>query len=212
MKILISEIQFKKIILEQRINDVDDFYSLLNNTVYDIFLSIKNKQKIEFTLINPQQYKRALEEYMKFGQFVRFPESVILDWKDLVLYNIALLTSLTEIHGHSSHFPYDDFHDVFDNLKIPKKYYYDFNYIYGILEKKYHIDEYVPFFSNGHAVLSDYGIEPLHKLASILIKETNPNDIIITINKIMDVAHQRSDLSELFLQGGQASHFMISNT
>ena len=45
-----------------------------------------------------------------------------------------------------------------------------------------------------------------------LIEQTDVNHILVTINMIMDVAHQRSDLSELFLEGGQASHESISNT
>jgi len=211
MKIKILENQLKNIILENIDHD-DDFHSLMFSVTYNIFMSIKNKKKIFFDLIKPLEYKRALEEYMKYGMFVRFPENKILDWKELVLTNIAMLDALTSIHGHSQYFPFDEFYDVFDNLKIPKKHKYDWTYVYNILDKKYKIDDYVPFFSNGHTVLSDYGIEPLFKLAYVLIRQTKPEDIIITINKIMNVAHQRSDLSELFIEGGEKSHHMISNT
>ena len=211
MKIILTETQLKNIVNEH-IDDVHDFNYLMINVTYEIFSAIKNKEKIEFDLIKPLEYKRALEEYMKYGQFIRFPEDKIYDWKDLVLTNIAMLDSLTSINGHSSHFPFDEFYDVFDNLKIPKKYYYDWGYVYDILEKKYHIDDYIPFFSNGQPVLSDYGLEPLLKLAEQLIRQRKPEEIIITINKIMNVVHQRSDLSELFIEGGQDSHYMISNT
>lgn len=211
MKIILTESQLKNIINE-KIDHVDDFYSLMTNVTYEIFESIRSGRKIEFDLIRPLEYKRALEEFMKYGQFIRFPEDKIFDWKDLVLTNIAMLDSLTSIHGHSQHFPFDEFHDVFNNLKIPKKYYYDWSYVYEILDRKYHIDDYVPFFSNGQPVLSDYGLEPLLKLAEQLIRQRKPEEIIITINKIMNVVHQRSDLSELFIQGGQESHYMISNT
>lgn len=211
MKIILNKTQIKYIIKEH-IDDVHDFYSLMIDVTYDIFESIKNKEKIHFQLIKPLEYKRALEEYMKYGQFIRFPENKIYDWKDLVLRNVAMLNSLTEIHGHSSNFPYDEFYDVFDNLKIPKKHQYDWSYIYDILDRKYKIDDYVPFFSNGQPVLSDYGLEPLLKLSDQLIRQSKPEDIIITINKMMNVVHQRSDLSELFIEGGQESHYMISNT
>ena len=120
MKILLNEKQITHI-MNEHIDDVYDFFSLMTNVTYDIFSAIKNKEKIEFDLIRPLEYKRALEEYMKYGQFIRFPEDKIYDWKDLVLTNIAMLDSLTSIHGHSQHFPFDEFHDVFDNLKIPKK-------------------------------------------------------------------------------------------
>ena len=211
MKIILTEDQIKKLINE-RILDVHDFNELLINTEYYIFESIKYKQKIIFELIKPLEYKRALEEYMKYGQFIRFPENKIFYWKDLVLNNIALLNSLTEINGHTSHFPFDTFYDVFNKIKVPKKYQYDWSYVYKILDTKFNIDDYIPFFSNGQPVLSDYGLEPLLRLAEKLITQTKPEDIIITINKIMNVAHQRSDLSELFIEGGEESHYMISNT
>lgn len=211
MKIVLSESQLNYIINEQ-INDVDDFFSLMTNVTYEIFQSIKSKSKIVFDLIRPLEYKRALEEFMKYGQFVRFPENKIFDWKDLVLTNIAMLDTLTAIHGHTQRFPFDEFHDVFNNLRIPKKHQYDWSYVYDILDRRYHIDDSVPFFSNGQPVLSDYGLEPLLKLDEQLIRQTRPEDIIITINKIMNVVHQRSDLSELFIEGGQESHYMISNT
>jgi len=74
------------------------------------------------------------------------------------------------------------------------------------------MDELLPRFSNGEYVMSDFGLEPLQKLVEKLIPMTDVNQILVTINMIMDVAHQRSDLSEIFLEGGQESHFSISNT
>jgi hypothetical protein len=44
------------------------------------------------------------------------------------------------------------------------------------------------------------------------IKSKNPNEIIVTINRILDVSHQRSDLAELFIEGGSKSLDYISNS
>lgn len=212
MDMLIENIiknKLKKLIQEQ-IKSEDDLTELLIQNIYDIFRQIKDKEKITFSLIDPYQYKRAMEEYMKYGQFIRFPENKILDWKELVLNNIAMLEALTQIHGHRGVFPFDEFYDVFDDIERPEK--KDFHEVYDILYNEYDIDEYVPQFSNGQPVLSDFGIKPLYKLAKELIRQTKPEDIIITINKIMNVVHQRSDLSELFIRGGEESHSMISNT
>lgn len=211
MKVILTENQLKKIIKEH-ITDKYDFYDMLDNITRDILSSIKYKQKIFFELIKPLEYKRALEEYMKYGQIVRFSENKIQDWKYLVLENIAKLSALTDINGHSPHFPYDEFYDVFDELEPSSDEKYDFYYVYGLLEDEYDIDEYIPFFSNGQPVLSDYGLTPLLKLAEVLLKETTSEGILLTINRIMNVVHQRSDLSELFIEGGQESHSMISNT
>lgn len=207
MKIIITEQQYN--VLLERIEDEGDFYDILFNVDYFVFNSIKNKQKIKFKLINPTQYKRALTEFIQYGSFVRFPVKYIFNWKDLVLYNIALLHSLTSIHGHSNHFPFDEFYDEFN---IPEEEQdNDFMKAYDILDTEYHIDDYVPFFTNGHAVLSDFGVKPLFSLAEKLIPQRKPEDIIVTINKILDIAHQRSDLSELFVEGGQNSLSWISN-
>lgn len=210
MKIFITESQFKRIISESY--DLDDYYELMTNTEWEVLENIKNKKKIGFPLINPNQYKRALDEFMLYGKIIKFPERIIFEWKDLCLENIVLLRVLTDINGHSSHFPHDVLYDVFPKDFPPKKQKYNFQLEYGVLEDKYHIDDYIPFFSNGHAVLTDYGLEPLEKLAAKLIPMTDVNDILVTINMIMDVAHQRSDLSELFLEGGQKSHYSISNS
>lgn len=211
MKVILTENQLKKIIKEH-ITDKYDFYDMISNITYDILSSIKHKQKIFFELIRPLEYKRALEEYMKYGQIIRFSENKIQDWKYLVLENIAKLSVLTDINGHSPHFPYDKFYDVFDELEPSNDEKYDFSYVYGLLEDEYDIDEYIPFFSNGQPVLSDYGLNPLLKLAEVLLKETTSEGILLTINRIMNVVHQRSDLSELFIEGGEKSHSMISNT
>jgi len=43
-----------------------------------------------------------------------------------------------------------------------------------------------------------------------LINTTDYNEIIVLIIKALDISHQRSDLSELFIEGGEASLNRIS--
>lgn len=211
MKVILTEIQLKNII--ENYTSKDDFYSLQTQYTYDVFQSILNKEKIYFNTINPNQYKTALTEFMKYGQFVRFPERIIFEWKDLIIENVVLLGVLTSIHGHTQYFPYDEFYDVFDHLKIPKKYKNDFGYIYDqILDKKYNIDNYVPFFKNGQPVLSDYGLRPLEEIVLKLLPENNPEKIILLIDRVMNVVHMRSDLAELFIDGGSDTLTYISNS
>jgi hypothetical protein len=66
-------------------------------------------------------------------------------------------------------------------------------------------------YSNGHWVLSDYATEPLEELAIELDIAETPEEIIVVINKILDVSHQRSDIAELFIKGGSNSLDVISN-
>lgn len=207
MKIVINEQQFRTLI-EQVTNEYD-YYELMDNAVYEVFRAIRSKIKVEFIKINPAQFKKALDEYMEYKDVSRFPTNIILDWKDDVLYDVAMLRALTSIHGHTQHFPFDEFYDEFD---FPdKKRDYDFGKAYQFLEKR-NIDDYVPFFSNGQPVLSDYGLDPIERIVRELISQQKPGDILISINRILDVMHQRSDLSELFIEGGGGSLDFISHS
>lgn len=210
MKLIITEQQLKKIIQESHdINDEDDFYSLMSDMTYNIFESIKRGEKISYVKINPIQYKNALIEFMKYGEFYRFPSKIINNWKNICLRNTILLSVITDIYGHSKSFPFDEFYDVFDIPEEEQN--YDWGDVISILDDKYNIYAYTPKFSNGHELISDYGLKPLHKLCNVLLKQNDPNEIIVTINKILDISHYRSDLSELFIEGGGGSLDMISN-
>ena len=191
---------------------------------------IQTQEPIRFKVIPKRQYHRALQEFVKYGQFMRFPEKLIKKWKEQLLWSISKLEWLTAIHGHTSYFPEDDFHDVFNyNLETDENYNGEYSRwlkqkgydvesslhawteIYEFLDEVYNIDDVTPQFTNGHHVLSDYGVEPLVKLGRELDGQDSPEEIIVTINKILDVAHQRSDLAELFIEGGSDSLYDISN-
>jgi len=234
-------------ILKEEIDTIDDWYSFQHDLSYDILLMIKNNEKITFDLMPKNQYLNALKEFMRYGSFMRFPERIIFEWKQLLLENIAKLEALTSLAGHTSYFPYEEFYDIFDNeeevetnqynmftgnldnetidgefTKWAKEKYqetgdkdyiskYNFGAASEFLEEVYKIDDVLPLFSNGQWVLSDFGLQPLIKLGEEIIKQKDPNEIIITINRILDVAHQRSDLAELFIEGGSESLTAISS-
>jgi hypothetical protein len=208
MKLILTESQYK-IIIRESINDEYDYYELLNQLTYDIFLDIRNKKKIIIYKINPIQYKTALSEFVKYGEFFRFPSQIVYKWKNICLRNTLILKIMNDMYGHSTSFPFDEFYDVFE---IPEEEHdYKWDVAIDILGDKYNIEEYTPKFSNGHELISDYGMEPLLKLAFELVKQDNPNEIIVTINKMLDISHQRSDLSELFIEGGGGALDMITN-
>jgi hypothetical protein len=213
----------------------DDLEELWLNTTKDVLSQIAAGQKLTFDLIPKNQYYKALQEFVKTGKILIFPVKHIESWKYGVLTNIMKLNSTTEIFGHTNHFPWDEFSGVFDyNQKtgeerngqytswlkkkhrmepenIGYKNYHSFYAARVFLEKVYHIDNIVPTFTNGQYMVSDYGLEPLLKLAEVLDNAKTPEDILATINKILDVSHQRSDLAELFIEGGSASLDFISN-
>lgn len=219
------------LILERKdFYDMSDEYQDANsNSIWEILNDIKNQKPIKFNLIPKNQYNKALVEFVKYGKFMRFPTKYIFKWKSILINNIAKLSALTTIHGHSDSFPTDEFADIFDtnsdggydgngefskwleSEELSKDLKNDFITIYDFLDNVYNIDDITPQFSNGHQVLSDYATAPLEKLAIELDDKQTPEEIIVVISKILDVSHQRSDIAEIFIQGGSKSLEFISN-
>jgi len=244
LKIINEEIKSFYLNENMNMNDWDELHS---DYTRDIFGMINNEEHVKFRVIPKNQYHKALQEFMRYGRFMRFPESKIFQWKDLILSNIAKLDILTAIAGHSQNFPFDEFYDEFDNSEsydsnqynlftgdtdkitpdgeftawCKMKYKetgndeylreYNFTSAYEFLDEVKHMDDYLPLFSNGQWVLSDYGLKPLYNLGEELANSNDVTEIIVLINKILDVSHQRSDLAELFIEGGSESLDFISN-
>lgn len=66
-------------------------------------------------------------------------------------------------------------------------------------------DYYLVDPKSGHIYLSDYGLPAIIQLTTQLYGEDDPNIKVQTIDKILNVVHQRSDLASWFIQGGSAS-------
>jgi hypothetical protein len=165
---------------------------------------------------------------MKYGELIRFPARLIYKWKELILYNIAKLEVINSINGHDSNFPSDDFLDIFDYdeerggegygefsrwLETQDEYdnRYDYSASAEFLEDVYNYNDILTSFSNGQFIASDSGLPALSKLVRKLIPEKDINKILVLINRILDVTHYRSDLAELFIEGGSETLDKISN-
>jgi hypothetical protein len=62
----------------------------------------------------------------------------------------------------------------------------------------------------GQAYISDYGMQPLLTLVQELRKETKPEDKLVTIDKMLNVVHPRSDMAGWFVEGGSSSLSKLS--
>jgi hypothetical protein len=58
--------------------------------------------------------------------------------------------------------------------------------------------------------MSDYGTDPLVKLAFQLAREDEAEKKVVIIDKMLNVVHQRSDLASWFIEGGSAALSDIS--
>lgn len=72
-----------------------------------------------------------------------------------------------------------------------------------LLEERFY-DYYMEDPNSNQAYISDYGLEPLAKLVEKLrsIPEDQIGERIITLDKMLNVVHQRSDLASWFVKGG----------
>lgn len=195
--------------------DIYDYYEEYDNLFMEILMDMVNKSTKKHVLrkINPNMYQKALNEFIKYGELMRFPAKYVEQWKNIIIQNFMYLDVITMFFGHSTHFDIDAFNDMVLNTDETGKSVSDWNEAMEYMEEQGYdeiLDNILPRFSNGHDLISDYGLEPLRKIVESLYKTDDPNEILVLINKALDISHQRSDLSELFIEGGEASLNRIS--
>lgn len=193
----------------------EDYYYEYDNLFREILQLMVNRSDRPIILrkINPNMYQKALNDFMKFGEITHYPTKYIDAWKNIIVGNFMYLDVITMFFGHTSYFDIDTFNDMVLNSDETGESISNWNEAMEYIENNGYdevLDKILPKFSNGHDLISDYGLEPLRKIIHEIIKTTNPNELIVLINKALDISHQRSDLSELFIEGGEASLNRIS--
>jgi hypothetical protein len=58
--------------------------------------------------------------------------------------------------------------------------------------------------------ISDYGLDPLLKLLGQLMRQTKPEEKLVTIDRMLNVVHQRSDIASWFVEGGSRALSQLS--
>lgn len=182
---------------------------------YYVFNAFLNKKNIWSPLINPSIYQKALNEFVKYGKFINFPTKYIYQWMGIIMKNTALLRSCTEIAGHSQWFPEDDFVDVFFEGDYDKWDDYKneigedtYGAAWELLDNNGYGDW--AMLPDGSDAISDFGIEPIEKLINEYNENLPPEQVIVIINKILDVVHCRGDLASMFIVGGRQTLSQIS--
>ena len=72
--------------------------------------------KLNWNLINANMYKKALEEFVQYGEFVRFPTKYVYQWIGIIRKNTAILEASTAICGHTNYFPEKELETFFSRL------------------------------------------------------------------------------------------------
>jgi hypothetical protein len=63
---------------------------------------------------------------------------------------------------------------------------------------------------SGHLYISDYGLKPLQELVEELYKQKTPEQRLVTVDKMLNVVHMRSDLASWFVEGGSSALSSLS--
>lgn len=194
--------------------------------VFDEFLSNPNGRQNWAPTINPSMYTKALEEFTRFGKLEKFPTKYVYQWMGIIMKNTAILRANTSIAGHDQWFPteeFDDFveswcgdnlieYDNYEDFTIRKEngeeiHYdnpYDFLYECGMLD-------YWMVLPDGSDAWSDYGLGPIEKLIAEYDENKPAEQVLVLVNKILDVYHQRGDIASAFVQGGHKALTQASN-
>ena len=189
-----------------------EYYNYLTDTCspYSIVSEFMNDRngKIYWPLIPAAPYQKALKEFMKNGSFMHFPTKYIYEWMEIIMHNTAMLRSITEIGGHSQYYPSDE---IIDALGLDED---DSEYDYESLSEK--VDE-LGFWDwvrrgtpHGAYEISDYGVEPLEEIISEYNENLTPEEVIVLVNRALDIYHGQGPLAYNFIEGGTKTLSQIS--
>lgn len=200
---------------------LDKYYEIMeDNNYYSVFQMFRDKETPFVNLIDPNMYKKACQEFIEYGQLVRFPTKYVYQWMGIIMRNTVLLEELTALAGHDQYFPMDDFLDYFfgDQYEEENQQKWqewcqkcgedDYNAASEYLDQIGFYDwAQLP---DGSDAISDYGLKPIINLISQYDENMSPEECLVLVNKILDVYHTRGDLASAFIKGGSKSCYDVS--
>ena len=185
-----------------------------------IFQMYEDGEKLFPNLINASMYKQALTEFIKYGHFMRFPTRYLYQWMAIIMSNVAKISAITTIAGHSDWSATDEFidyyfgntedpYDAWDAYKEEHGEDDDYGAMTDFLDERGFYDwTKLP---DGSDAWSDYGLQPLLEICSEYNDNMSPEEVIVLINRALDVVHCRGDLASAFITGGSKSLDFVSN-
>lgn len=224
-KIVLTENQLsnlsKHILQERAFQDM--YYDYIEDfnveNLFQNFLDNPNGVQSWTPLIDANSYKQALQEFTKYGQFINFPTKLIYQWVGILVRNTIQLEYNTILAGHTMSSPYYYLSEEF-NYRVEELGETEINgvditdidedNIYDKLEEMGLYDWMK--LPDGSDAWSDYGLEPIYKQLKEYDSSMPPEKVIVLINKVLDVYHQRGDLASAFIEGGRSTLSQISNT
>lgn len=192
---------------------IDDFEDTINDAVPSVLDDFDRDKangvaRMSWNVIDPEQYKKALELFMEQGPALfRFPDSIIDGWLKGAISNIYRLEATTALYGHTNWFPAYDIADHYgiDIDEIDDQYGYLSEYLDNIGFYDWAV------LPDGSWACSDYGFNQYDPILREYSSNLTAGQKLIMLNRIIDVNHCRGNLSSAFIKGGAAACSAISN-
>ena len=160
----------------------------------------------QWDLIPAEQYKNLLNRYMAAPnpESARIPKNIVDNWIKLIMKNLISIDYITAFAGHEQYFPIDALENVFGNDVDWNNYSESSDYLDNI-----GFYDWCKF-PDGSDAWSDYGIKPIYDLLKQYDYNMESSDMLLLINRILDITHCRGDLASAFIEGGSKTCSQIS--
>jgi hypothetical protein len=169
-----------------------DTFEIFESIITDVIDDFRNREageKQKWNVLNLFVVKRIWTDFVTTGRIK--DTSGMEKIADLVIKNIGKLYANTVLSKHTEQNPEDD---------------------YGISDEELYDEsdgklDFVDYIDDGYGQMriSDYAMQPLLRDAVDLMGESEPEKMILIVDRIFNRIHQRSDISKFFINGGNKS-------
>ena len=166
----------------------EDYMYSIEDYIRHELLNGKKGDKISWNLIPAGRIVKIWKDYGKLG-IIRDTKG-LQEIKETILENIVKLYWCNALNGHDTWSPQREWQSS-DDLTDEQM-----EHIAELIDEDFLSDK------NGTWLVSDYGLKPLMQFAEELYTAKDDVEILTIIDKILNIAHQRSDLAAWFVEGG----------
>lgn len=183
-----------KVIKVSNFDDIEEVMSSVRDEQESILREYfskgrKKRSMMSWSVVPFAPLKKIWEDYAKYG-VVHNEQGVDVIANQMFKILVRLQAS-TDLSGHSQF----RIEDLVEELGFPA---IDFDFYDYFLETPY------------GTPISDYGLNPLWKLAEQLMSASSTEQKLLLIDQMLNIIHMRGDLAALFIEGGSSALSQLS--
>lgn len=178
-------------------NYYNEIYNEVQLGIMQEALAYKKRNVFTWTKLKPLQLKIVWESFMRMG-FVLHTK-IVDKIQENITENTCMLEIMTSCMGHSQFCGIKEMCEKYELDRYQKR-----KLRYVFLDRDWGV------FSNGQPLLSDYGPKKINEFLLKAIMEEDYGKKLTWLDAILNVCHQRSDLAEVFVEGGSKTLSILS--